>query len=78
MSRVPDASYDGFDIYTVVLPDNHGTWSAISNIERMGADGMEVFQDFGGPCEADSLEAAKAAVLTQTRNKIDDLNAEPV
>ncbi len=78
MSRIPDATHGGFDIYTVVLPLEHGRWSAISDIERPGAEGLEVFQDFGGPCEADTAEAAKAAVLAQTRHKIDDLNADPV
>lgn len=78
MSRIPDAVYRGFDIYTVVIPDDNGSWSAISDIERAGADGLEVFQDFGGPCEGVNAERAKAAVLEDTRHKIDNLNAEPV
>jgi len=78
MSRTPDAVYQGFDIYTVVVPGDHGGWTAISDVERNGAEGVEVFQDFGGPCDGVTTEQAKEAVLSQTRHKIDNLNADPV
>ncbi|GGI15922.1 hypothetical protein [Oxalicibacterium faecigallinarum] len=78
MSRIPDAVYGGFDIFTVIVPGDHGGWSAIADVERAGADGVEVFQDFGGPCEGQTAEQAKAKVLDNTRRKIDDLKADPV
>lgn len=78
MSRTPDAVYRGFDIYTVIVPGDNGGWSAISDVERDGADGVEVFQDFGGPCEGLTAGQAKEAVLKDTRHKIDNLNADPV
>ena len=78
MSRTPDAVYRGFDIYTVVVPGDHDDWSAISDVERPSADGVEVFQDFGGPCEGVTAQQAKDAVLKDTRHKIDNLNADPV
>ncbi|WP_293776432.1 hypothetical protein [uncultured Oxalicibacterium sp.] len=78
MSRVPETTYEGFAIYTFVMPADQGGWSAVSDVERHAADGVEVFQDFGGPCDADTAEQAKAAVLADTRHKIDNLLARPV
>ena len=77
MSRMPAGVYEGFEIFVVVVPLAHGRWSAVSEVERDGAEGLEVFQEFGGPCEADSADAARTAVLTETRHKIDNLLAEP-
>lgn len=77
MSRTPAGVYEGFEIFVVLVPLDHGRWSAMSEVERDGAEGLEVFQEFGGPCEADSAEAAKAAVLADTRHKIDGLLVEP-
>lgn len=77
MSRTPDAVYQGYAIFTMVLPSGDGLWSATSEIEMNGADGIEVFQEFGGPCEAHSSEEAKAKAIADTKHKIDDLIAEP-
>lgn len=77
MSRTPAGVYEGFEIYVMLVPLEHGRWSATSEVERHGAEGPELFQAFGGPCDADSADAAKSAVLADTRRKIDDLLAEP-
>ncbi len=77
MSRLPDGVYGGFDIFVVTVPLDGGQWSATSEVSRDGADGVEVFQGFGGPCAGGSADEAKVAVLADTRHKIDDLLAEP-
>ncbi len=77
MSRTPAGVYEGFEIFVVLVPLDHSRWSATREVEREGADGREVFQQFVGPCEAASHDAAKEAVLADTRRKIDDLLAEP-
>lgn len=77
MSRTPTDEYKGFEIFVVLVPIDHGRWSATSEVERHGAEGVEVFQQFGGPCESESADAAKLAVLEDTRQKIDDLLALP-
>lgn len=77
MSRVPDAVYHGYEIFTVLLPLGDGRWSATSEIEIDGADGIDISQGFGGPCEGQTSEEARALVLVDTKKKIDDLLAEP-
>ncbi|HWV62560.1 MAG TPA: hypothetical protein VN019_02980 [Oxalicibacterium sp.] len=77
MSRTPVGVHEGFEIFVMLVPLEGGRWSATSEVEREGAEGLEVFQEFGGPCDADSADAAREAVLADTRHKIDDLLAEP-
>lgn len=77
MSRVPDTVYMGYEIFTVVVPIGDGLWSATSEIETNGAEGIEISQGFGGPCEAHSSEAAKMMAIADTKQKIDDLLALP-
>ncbi|RBA23932.1 hypothetical protein [Herminiimonas fonticola] len=77
MSRVPDSVYHGYEIFTVIVPIGDGRWSATSEIETNGADGIDISQGFGGPCEGHSVEEARALVLVDTKQKIDDLLAEP-
>lgn len=77
MSRTPEAFYRGYEIFTVAVPVEGGLWSATSEIIINGADGVDVSQAFGGPCQGHSSEEAKALVIADTRQKIDDLLAEP-
>lgn len=77
MSRTPDIVYRGYEVFTVVLPLADGQWSATSEIEINGADGIEISQGFGGPCQAHTSEAAKAMAIADVKQKIDDLLAEP-
>ncbi len=77
MSRTPDAIYHGYEIFTVLVPTIGGLWSATSEIETNGADGIDISQGFGGPCEGHTSEEARALVLVDTKQKIDDLLAEP-
>lgn len=77
MSRTPDAVYLGYEIFTVAVPLEGGLWSATSEIIINGADGVDVSQGFGGPCQGHSSEEAKTLVIADTRQKIDDLLAEP-
>jgi hypothetical protein len=69
--------YEGFEIFVVLVPLDHDRWLATSEVERNGAEGVEVFQQFGGPCEAHTADAARAAVMEDTRNKIKGLLALP-
>jgi len=78
MSRVPDSVYKGYEIFTIVVPTSAGLWSATSEIEIKGAEGEEISQGFAGPFEAESMEAAKALVIADTKHKIDDLLARPI
>jgi hypothetical protein len=78
MSRVPDTVYKGYEIFTIVVPVSEGVWSATSEIEIHGAEGEEISQGFAGPFEAHSSDAAKAMVIADTKQKIDDLLARPI
>jgi hypothetical protein len=77
MSRVPDTVYKGYEIFTVVVPTGDGWWSATSEIETNGVDGIEISQGFGGPCQGHTSEAARIMVIADTKQKIDDLLAVP-
>ncbi|MNR77780.1 hypothetical protein D3C72_84630 [compost metagenome] len=77
MSRVPDTVYKGYEIFTMVLPAGDDWWSATSEIETHGPEGLEISQAFAGPCAAHTSDAAKALVISETKQKIDDLLAEP-
>lgn len=77
MSRTPDAVYHGYEIFTMLLPTDRGLWAATSEIEINGASGVDISQGFAGPCEAPTSAEAKALVLAETKQRIDDLLAEP-
>ena len=77
MSRIPAAVYHGYEIFTMVVPVDGGLWSATSEIEINGADGIDISQGFGGPCQGHTREEAQAMVIADTKQKIDDLLAEP-
>lgn len=77
MTKAPDALYEDFRIFVFAMPLGDDQWSATSEVERHGADGIEVFQQFGGPCYGRTGDEAKALVIADTRRKIDDLLANP-
>lgn len=77
MNRTPDAVYHGYEIFTVVVPLGDGQWSASSEIEIEGAEGIEISQGFGGPSQAQTSEKAKAMAIADAKHKIDALLAEP-
>lgn len=77
MTRTADELYEGFRIFVFVLPQGDDQWEATSEVERDGADGVETFQKFGGPCQGRTVEEARLAVLVDTRRKIDNVLAEP-
>lgn len=77
MSRAPDAVYEGYGIFIIDVPLVDGRWLATSEVEKHGADGMETWQQFGGPCYGHTSEEAKIATLADTRRKIDDVLALP-
>lgn len=78
MSRIPDATYEEYAIFTFVVPNNDGRWLATSEVEKPAPDGMETFQQFGGPCYGNNEDEARERVLADTRQKIDDIHARPV
>lgn len=77
MDRTPDSTYEGYDIYTLVIPLHDHRWLATSEIQRESMDGPETFQEFGGPCYGRTRDDAHEAVLADTRHKIKDLVARP-
>ena len=77
MSRTPDAIYHGYEIFTVAIPADGGLWSATSEVEINAADGIEISQGFGGPCQGHTREEAKALAIADAKQKIDDLLALP-
>jgi len=78
MARIPDATFEGYNIYTLAVPTDNGRWSATSEIERHGAPGSEIFQAFGGPFLGNTEEAAKADACNDAKHKITDIVARPV
>jgi hypothetical protein len=78
MSRTPDVVYEGYAIFTFVVPLGDGRWLATSEVERHAADGIETFQQFGGPSYGRTEDDAKIAAVADTRKKIDDVLARPV
>ncbi len=76
-TRTVDELYEGFRIFVFVLPQGDDQWLATSEVEREGAEGIEVFQKFGGPCQGRTAEEARLAVLADTRHKIDNVLAKP-
>ncbi|HTH44357.1 MAG TPA: hypothetical protein VL528_04680 [Oxalicibacterium sp.] len=77
MDRKPDATYDEYSIFTVAVPTDDHRWLATSEVQRPGADGIETFQEFGGPCYGNTCEEALEAVMLDTRHKIDEVLARP-
>ncbi len=78
MSRQPSESFKGYDIFTIALPAKDGRWSATTEIQKMGADGLEISQSFTGPFEAATEADAKNAALHEAERKIVDMIASPV
>lgn len=78
MSRQPAESFKGYDIFTIAIPVNDGKWSATTEIQKMGAEGLEISQSFTGPFEAATEAEAKSAALHEAERKIADLIANPI
>ncbi|MES2069991.1 MAG: hypothetical protein V4488_06560 [Pseudomonadota bacterium] len=78
MSRQPTETFKGVDIFIIAIPTADGRWSASSEIQKMGADGIEISQNFTGPFEAASEADAKSAALHEAERKIIDIIASPV
>ncbi len=78
MSRQPSESFKGYDIFTITLPASGGRWSATTEVQKMGADGLEILQSFTAPIEAASEADAKNAALREAERKIVDLIANPL
>ncbi|HTD06646.1 hypothetical protein [Undibacterium sp.] len=78
MSRQPAESFKGYDIFTIAIPTKDGTWSAMTEIQKMGAEGLEISQSFSGPFEAATEAEAKNAALREAEKKIVDMIASPV
>ena len=77
MTKTADEVYEGFRIFVFVVPEGGDQWSATSEVQRDGAEGVETFQQFGGPCQGRTEQEARLAVLADSRQKIDDVLAEP-
>ena len=69
MQRTPDARFEDYDIFAIAVPRADGKWEATSEIEKAGAQGLEVFPGVGGPCLAETEEAARAAACNDAKRK---------
>jgi hypothetical protein len=78
MSRKPDAVYEGYGIFIIAVPLDDGRWLATSEVERPAVNGIETWQQFGGPCFGRTDEESRVAVVADTRRKIDDVLARPI
>ncbi|GGC98848.1 hypothetical protein [Undibacterium terreum] len=78
MSRQPAESFKGYDIFTIAIPTKDGRWSATTEVQKMGAAGLEIMQSFTHPFEAATEAEAKNAALHEAERKIVDLIANPI
>ena len=76
INRVPTMNYKGYDIFILAFPRIDGSWSASSEVQKDGALGLEVDQQFGGPFKARGEIEAKLAALRDAKMRIDAILAE--
>lgn len=78
MSRKPAESFKGYDIFTIALPTTDGRWTATTEVQKNGANGLETWQNFTGPFEAATDADARNAALHEAERKLVDIIANPV
>jgi hypothetical protein len=69
--------YKGWDILPIALPTANHKWSASCDLERKGADGMEVFEGATMQFIRDTEDEALAAACHEATIQIDNIIANP-
>jgi hypothetical protein len=67
--------YKGWDILPTALPTANHKWSASCDLERKGADGMEVFEGATMQFIRDTEDEALAAACCDAYAQIDNIVA---
>lgn len=70
--------YKGWNIIPVALPIADGKWSASCDLERAGADGVEVFEGVTMQFVRDSELEAITAACDEAIRQIDNIIANPL
>lgn len=76
IERMPTMRYKNYDIFVIAFPRPDGHWSASGEVQKYGADGLEMAQQFSGPFMANGETEAKLAVIRDAKMKIDAILAE--
>ncbi|MFZ6718869.1 hypothetical protein [Undibacterium sp. Ji49W] len=76
IERMPTMRYKNYDIFVIAFPRPDGHWSASGEVQKYGADGLEMTQQFSGPFMANGETEAKLAVIRDAKMKIDAILAE--
>ena len=78
MSGQSKIHYKGWEIVPLAIPTEDGHWSASCEIERAGADGIEVFEGATMQFVRDSEDDAIAAACDEAIRQIDNIIANPL
>ncbi|MET3135016.1 hypothetical protein AAKU55_005319 [Oxalobacteraceae bacterium GrIS 1.11] len=78
MSGSSRIQYKGWEIVPLALPTSDAKWSASCDIERAGADGIEVFEGATMQFVRDQEDDAIAAACEEAIRQIDNLIANPL
>ena len=78
MDRASKIHYKGWEIAPLALPTGDARWSASCDIERAGADGVEVFEGATMQFVRDSEDDAIAAACDEAIRQIDNIIANPL
>lgn len=70
--------YKGWEIVPTALPTPDHKWSASCDIERAGADGVEVFEGATMQFVRDTEDEAIAAACDEAIRQIDNIIANPL
>ncbi|HEV7814680.1 MAG TPA: hypothetical protein VGP06_06200 [Janthinobacterium sp.] len=70
--------YKGWEIVPLAIPTEDRRWGASCEIERAGADGIEVFQGSTMQFVRDNEDDAIAAACDEAIRQIDNIIANPL
>jgi len=70
--------YKGWEIVPTALPTTGNKWTASCDIERAGADGVEVFEGATMQFVRDTEDEAIAAACEEAIRQIDNIIANPL
>lgn len=70
--------YKGWEIVPTALPTSDQQWSASCDIERVGADGVEVFEGATMQFVRSSEDEAITAACEEAIRQIDNIIANPL
>ena len=70
--------YKGWDIVPLAVPTSGERWTASCDIERAGADGVEVFEGATMQFVRDREDDAIAAACDEAIRQIDNIIANPL